>query len=164
MLATHATDSFTSRLAQRKASTQAGLLVEHDCAMGNSRCTVRYVSSFSSRTQFWYLFLITPRVLALAMFAATFRSWFWIILAAHWWGMLFWILRFVSAGLSTLASTIDPLFLAHDILHQRPNQVQSSRGHLREVLQSRLFVHLHFLLHGMCPTHVSRTFESVAFV
>ena len=29
------------------------------------------------------------------MFAATFRSWFWIIIAAHWWGMLFWILRFV---------------------------------------------------------------------
>ncbi|CAF2614457.1 unnamed protein product [Rotaria sp. Silwood2] len=43
---------------------------------------------------FWYLFLITPRVLALAMFAATFRSWFWIILVAHWFGMLFWILRF----------------------------------------------------------------------
>ncbi|CAF1628895.1 unnamed protein product [Rotaria magnacalcarata] len=43
---------------------------------------------------FWYLFLITPRVLALAMFAATFRSWFWIILIAHWFGMLFWILRF----------------------------------------------------------------------
>ena len=30
------------------------------------------------------------------MFAATFRSWFWIILIAHWCGMLFWILRFVS--------------------------------------------------------------------
>jgi len=44
----------------------------------------------------WYLFLITPRVLALAMFAATFRSWFWIIIFAHWFGMLFWILRFVS--------------------------------------------------------------------
>ncbi|CAF3360827.1 unnamed protein product [Rotaria socialis] len=43
---------------------------------------------------FWYLFLITPRVLALAMFAATFRSWFWIILVGHWFGMLFWILRF----------------------------------------------------------------------
>ncbi|UJR26365.1 hypothetical protein I4U23_007698 [Adineta vaga] len=42
----------------------------------------------------WYLFLITPRVLALAMFAATFRSWFWIIIVAHWCGMLFWILRF----------------------------------------------------------------------
>jgi hypothetical protein len=46
--------------------------------------------------KFWYLFLITPRVLALAMFAATFRSWFWIILVAHWFGMLFWILRFVN--------------------------------------------------------------------
>jgi len=46
--------------------------------------------------QVWYLFLITPRVLALAMFAATFRSWFWIILIAHWCGMLFWILRFVN--------------------------------------------------------------------
>ncbi|CAF3358304.1 unnamed protein product [Rotaria sp. Silwood1] len=43
---------------------------------------------------FWYLFLITPRVLALAMFAATFRSWFWIIIFAHWFAMLFWILRF----------------------------------------------------------------------
>ncbi|CAF0870614.1 unnamed protein product [Adineta ricciae] len=42
----------------------------------------------------WYLFLITPRVLALAMFAATFRSWFWIIIFAHWCGMLFWVLRF----------------------------------------------------------------------
>jgi hypothetical protein len=46
--------------------------------------------------KFWYLFLITPRVLALAMFAATFRSWFWIILVGHWFGMLFWILRFVN--------------------------------------------------------------------
>jgi hypothetical protein len=45
----------------------------------------------------WYLFLIMPRVLALAMFAATFRSWFWIIIAAHWWAMLFWILRFVRS-------------------------------------------------------------------
>ncbi|CAF4178880.1 unnamed protein product [Rotaria sp. Silwood2] len=43
---------------------------------------------------FWYLFLITPRVLALAMFAATFRSWFWIIIFSHWFSMLFWILRF----------------------------------------------------------------------
>ena len=46
--------------------------------------------------KFWYLFLITSRVLALAMFASTFRSWFWIILVAHWFGMLFWILRFVN--------------------------------------------------------------------
>ncbi|CAF0725215.1 unnamed protein product [Didymodactylos carnosus] len=42
----------------------------------------------------WYVFLITPRVLALAMFAASSRSWFWIIICAHWMGMLFWILRF----------------------------------------------------------------------
>ncbi|CAF1360714.1 unnamed protein product [Adineta steineri] len=53
------------------------------------------VSWWSTIIQFiWYLFLITPRVLALAMFAATFRSWFWIIIVAHWCGMLFWILRF----------------------------------------------------------------------
>lgn len=51
---------------------------------------------FTSFTKFWYLFLITPRVLALAMFAATFRSWFWIILIAHWFAMLFWILSFVN--------------------------------------------------------------------
>ncbi|CAF1093966.1 unnamed protein product [Adineta steineri] len=55
----------------------------------------RLVSWWSTIIQwFWYLFLITPRVLALAMFAATFRSWFWIILVGHWFGMLFWILRF----------------------------------------------------------------------
>lgn len=55
----------------------------------------RLVSWWSTIIQwFWYLFLITPRVLALAMFAATFRSWFWIILVAHWFAMLFWILRF----------------------------------------------------------------------
>ena len=60
------------------------------------RCFFLYMYVFFLSFQFWYLFLITPRVLALAMFAATFRSWFWIIIFAHWCGMLFWVLRFVS--------------------------------------------------------------------
>ncbi|CAF1022215.1 unnamed protein product [Rotaria sordida] len=57
---------------------------------------------------FWYLFLITPRVLALAMFAATFRSWFWIIIFAHWFAMLFWILRFRTIFCISDQTTYNP--------------------------------------------------------
>lgn len=41
----------------------------------------------------WYLFLISPRVLAMALFASTFRSWFFMIIFTHWLVMYFWILR-----------------------------------------------------------------------
>lgn len=106
MLETYAINTFTSRLAERSTCSSISLLVEHDHSMGmfillllmNPR------GSFFLSFQFWYLFLITPRVLALAMFAATFRSWFWIILIAHWFGMLFWILRFVRPSSSFLSS------------------------------------------------------------
>lgn len=54
----------------------------------------RPISWFSTIMQFlWYLFLIAPRVLSLAIFASTFRSWFFMIVFTHWFIMYFWILR-----------------------------------------------------------------------
>jgi hypothetical protein len=54
----------------------------------------RPMSWFSTIMQFlWYLFLIAPRVLAMAIFASTFRSWFLMIIVVHWFIMYFWILR-----------------------------------------------------------------------
>ncbi|CAF0712513.1 unnamed protein product [Brachionus calyciflorus] len=41
----------------------------------------------------WYLILIAPRVLSMALFASTFRSWFFMIIFTHWLIMYFWILR-----------------------------------------------------------------------
>ena len=41
----------------------------------------------------WYLFLIAPRVLSMALFATTFRSWFVMIIFTHWLIMYCWILR-----------------------------------------------------------------------
>ena len=162
MLATHATDTFTSRLAQRKAFTQASFLVEHHCAMGNDRVSnliyhrPSFVHSsgisFSSLREFWHWPCLLRR------FVRGFGS-----SSLHTGGacssgfFVSWVPR-----RSARVSTIDPLFLAYDILHQRPDQVQSSRGHLRKVLQSRLLVHLHFLLHGMCPASVRATFKSIA--
>jgi hypothetical protein len=54
----------------------------------------RPMSWFSTIMQFlWYLFLIAPRVLAMAIFASTFRSWFFMIIFTHWLIMYSWILR-----------------------------------------------------------------------
>jgi hypothetical protein len=54
----------------------------------------RPMSWLSTIMQFlWYLFLIAPRVLAMAIFASTFRSWFFMIIFTHWLIMYFWILR-----------------------------------------------------------------------
>jgi hypothetical protein len=54
----------------------------------------RPMSWLSTIMQFlWYLFLIAPRVLAMAIFASTFRSWFFMIMFTHWFIMYFWILR-----------------------------------------------------------------------
>ena len=54
----------------------------------------RPMSWLSTMMQFlWYLFLIAPRVLALAIFASAFRSWFFMIIFTHWLIMYFWILR-----------------------------------------------------------------------
>jgi hypothetical protein len=54
----------------------------------------RPMSWLSTIMQFlWYLFLISPRVLSLAIFASTFRSWFFMIIFTHWLIMYFWILR-----------------------------------------------------------------------
>lgn len=54
----------------------------------------RPMSWFSTFMQFaWYLFLIAPRVLSMALFASTFRSWFFMIIFVHWLFMFFWILR-----------------------------------------------------------------------
>ena len=54
----------------------------------------RPMSWLSTMMQFlWYLFLIAPRVLSMAIFASTFRSWFFMIIFAHWLIMYFWILR-----------------------------------------------------------------------
>jgi hypothetical protein len=53
----------------------------------------RPMSWLSTITQFlWYLFLIAPRVLSMAIFASTFRSWFFMIIFTHWIIMYFWIL------------------------------------------------------------------------
>lgn len=41
----------------------------------------------------WYVFLIAPRVLSMALFASTFRSWFFMIIFIHWLIMYFWILK-----------------------------------------------------------------------
>lgn len=41
----------------------------------------------------WYVFLIAPRVLSMALFASTFRSWFFMIIFIHWLLMYFWILK-----------------------------------------------------------------------
>lgn len=40
----------------------------------------------------WYVFLIAPRVLSMAIFASTFRSWFFMIIFFHWLIMYSWIL------------------------------------------------------------------------
>lgn len=54
----------------------------------------RPMSWSSTIMQFiWYLFLIAPRVLSMAIFASTFRSWFFMIIFTHWLIMYFWILR-----------------------------------------------------------------------
>jgi hypothetical protein len=54
----------------------------------------RPMSWLSTIMQFlWYLFLIAPRVLSMALFASTFRSWFLMIVFTHWIIMFFWILR-----------------------------------------------------------------------
>lgn len=51
------------------------------------------MSWLSTIMQFlWYLFLIAPRVLSMAIFASTFRSWFFMIIFTHWIIMYFWIL------------------------------------------------------------------------
>lgn len=51
---------------------------------------MRWISTFMQF--FWYLFLITPRVLSMAIFASTYRAWFFMIILIHWLVMYFWIL------------------------------------------------------------------------
>jgi hypothetical protein len=62
--------------------------------VNKSKRLVKPISWFSTIMQFlWYLFLISPRVLSMALFASTFRSWFFMIIFLHWLIMYFWILN-----------------------------------------------------------------------
>lgn len=62
--------------------------------VNKSKRLIKPISWYSTIMQFvWYLFLISPRVLSMALFASTFRSWFFIIIFIHWLIMYFWILN-----------------------------------------------------------------------
>lgn len=55
---------------------------------------IKPISWWATIMQFlWYLFLISPRVLSMALFASTFRSWFFMIIFVHLLIMYFWILN-----------------------------------------------------------------------
>ena len=76
--------------------------------VNKSKRLIKPISWYSTIMQFlWYLFLITPRVLSMALFASTFRSWFFMIIFIHWLIMYFWILNLKTNYCLTSSSSKD---------------------------------------------------------
>jgi hypothetical protein len=76
--------------------------------INKSKRLLKPISWYSTIMQFlWYLFLITPRVLSMALFASTFRSWFFMIIFIHWLIMYFWILNLKTNYCLTSTSSKD---------------------------------------------------------